>query len=836
MDIEYIGESLIPGKIGQFLVILAFGSAILSAISYYFATRYEATDRSWQKIGRISFWLNVFAVIGIGSSLFYVIYNHLFEYHYVWAHSSTSLPTHYIISSFWEGQEGSFWLWMFWQIVLGTVLIFKSKSWENPVMAIVMLCQAILGSMLLGIEVFGARVGSSPFILLRDAIEAPIFSNPNYLSMIADGTGLNPTLQNYWMVIHPPTLFLGFASMIVPFAYAVAGLWQKRYKEWMTPGLPWALFAVMTLGAGIIMGSFWAYEALNFGGFWAWDPVENASIIPWFTLIAAVHVMIAYKNSGHSYFTATFLAMISFVLVIYASFLTRSGILGETSVHSFTDLGMFWQLIFFNAVFFGIMVGMLVFHRKQMPSTKKEEDIYSREFWLFIGSLVLTVACVQIIASTSIPVFNAVFGTKVAPPLDPIQHYNKWQAGFAVIVGLLTAFTQFMKYKRTDSRKFFISALATFVASLIITAAVVWITGVYTNVMYILLVLAATYSVIANGTILFDAVKGKWKLAGASVAHIGFGLLLIGALVAAATNEVISVNQSGYIAVAGFDQVEEPGDNLFLTEGEPVQMGDYHITYIGDSVAPPNVFYKINYEKVDEESGEVTESFQLRPFAQNNPAMGGLIGTPDTRHYITHDIYTLITAAQSDTHVQASGNAETQNSLDQYEEPAIYEVNIGDTLRYRNGFIVVSGVNRDAAIQNIPKGADDIFFGLQVAVHAADGTTYDAEPVFIIKGGNTFDFGKDVEDQGLKFRFTNIMPDKDKLELMVYQKPIPEKKWVVFKAIKFPYINFFWAGTIVMTIGFLMSIFRRNKEVKIPLTPKGGTNARKPKQSSSVSL
>ncbi|WP_262249618.1 cytochrome c biogenesis protein CcsA [Parapedobacter soli] len=812
MDIAYVGESLLPGQIGQFFVILSFGSALLACVAYYFATK-QQEDRSWLQIARISFWVNLVSVIAIGSCLFYIIYNHLFEYHYAWAHSSRSLPTHYIISSFWEGQEGSFWLWMFWQALLGCVLLFKAKSWERPVMTVVMLCQAVLGSMLIGIAVFGERVGSSPFILLRNAVEAPIFSDPNYLGMIADGTGLNALLQNYWMVIHPPTLFLGFAAMIVPFAYATAGLWTRRYKEWITPGLPWALFAVMTLGAGIIMGSFWAYEALNFGGFWAWDPVENASIIPWFTLIAAVHVMVAYKNSGHSYFTATFLALVSFVLVIYASFLTRSGVLGETSVHSFTDLGLYWQLVAFNLIFLGVMVYFLVTRKREMPSHQKEEDIYSREFWLFIGALVLTVACVQIIASTSVPVFNAIFGTDVAPPIDPIQHYNKWQAGFAVVVALLSAFTQFMKYKRTNVRQFFTTAIISLAIAAVIAAIVVYVTGVYTNFMYILITFSATYTIVANGKILGEAIRGKWKLTGSAVAHIGFGLLLIGALVAAATNEVISVNSANYIAVAGFDQVENPGDNLFLTEGEPVQMGDYRITYVGDSVAPPNVYYKINYEKVDEETGRVTESFQLRPFAQNNPEMGGLIGTPDTRHYLTHDIYTLITAAMSDSHTQAQGDA-SQGSFEDFEEPAVYETNIGDTLRYRNGYIVVEGINRNATVQNIPRNEDDIIVGLKIKVHAASGETYSAEPVFFIRGGSTFDLFKDVEEQGLRFRFSNIMPQKDKLELMVYQKPIPEKRWVVFKAIKFPYINFFWCGAIVMTIGFLLSIIRRNKEVK----------------------
>src|SRR5690606_30531586 len=464
MDITYVGETLLPGEIGQFFVILSFGSALLSCISYYFATVHK-DDRSWLKIARIAFWANVVSVVSIGSCLFYIIYNHLFEYHYAWSHSSKSLPTHYIISSFWEGQEGSFWLWMFWQAVLGSVLVFRAKRWESPVMTVVMLCQAVLGSMLIGIEILGERVGSSPFILFRDALDLPIFSDPNYLAMITDGRGLNALLQNYWMVIHPPTLFLGFAAMIVPFAYAVAGLWRRRFREWIVPCMPWALFAVMTLGAGIIMASFWAYEALNFGGFWALATVENASIIPWFTLIAAVHVMVAYKNSGHSYFTATFLVMVSFVLVIYASFLTRSGVLGETSVHSFTDLGLYWQLVAFNVLFLGIMVYFLVERKREILSHQKEEDIYSREFWLFIGALVLTVACVQIIASTSVPVFNAIFGTNVAPPIDPVQHYNKWQAGFAVVVGLLSAFTQFMKYKRTNTRKFFAVAVASLVAA-----------------------------------------------------------------------------------------------------------------------------------------------------------------------------------------------------------------------------------------------------------------------------------------------------------------------------------------------------------------------------------
>ncbi|HXH99056.1 MAG TPA: cytochrome c biogenesis protein CcsA [Sphingobacteriaceae bacterium] len=812
MDIEFIGEHLWPGKLGQFFVVLSFGSSVLAALCYYFDTIKDKADNSWQKIARIAFSLNIIAVLGIASCLYYIIYNHLFEYHYAWAHSSTTLPVYYIISCFWEGQEGSFLLWMFWQAVLSTVIMFRGKSWESPVMAVLMLSQAFLASMLLGVEVLGARFGSSPFILLRDAIQGPIFSRPEYLSLIKDGNGLNPLLQNYWMVIHPPTLFLGFASMIVPFAYAIAGLWQKRYSEWIKPALPWALFAVMILGTGIIMGSFWAYEALNFGGFWAWDPVENASIIPWITLIAGVHVVIAYKNSGHSYFTATFLVLISFILVLYASFLTRSGILGQTSVHAFTDLGMFWHLVIYMLTFAFLAAGFLIIRWKELPITKKDEDTYSREFWLFIGALVLTVACIQIIATTSIPVFNALFGTKVAPPIDIVKHYNKWQAPFAIVIAIISAFTQFLKYKRSDSRKFYVSIILSAVVSLIITAVIAYITKVYTNVIFIILIFSAIFSIMANARILGDALKGKWKLAGSAVAHIGFGLLLIGALVAAATNKVISINNSGIGFGEEFSKSNDPQENIILYKNKPVEMDEYTVTYMGDSTTGPNTYYRVNYKVIDEKTGKTKENFNLYPNAQQNAKMRQIIASPDTRHYIFKDIYTHVSSVplKEEKHEPHEGHTDEE----EYEKPVIHEVSLGDTVRFSEGFIIVKSVNRDAKLQNIPLTANDIAVRLNLEIHS-NGQVYNSEPVFLVKNGTKYDFGKNVDEAGLKLRFTDVKPQKEKLELQVYQKAKVDTDWIVMKAIQFPYINLFWGGTIIMVIGFILSILRRNKELKV---------------------
>lgn len=819
MDIQFIGENLLPGKIGQFFIVLSFCTALLSTIAYYFSTTtnlskdslVRASSEGWKKIARLAFIINILAVIGIGSSLYYIIYNHLFEYHYAWAHSSKILPVYYIISSFWEGQEGSFWLWMFWQSFLGFIIFKRGKSWENSVMTILMLSQAFIASMLVGVEVFGLKIGSSPFILLRDAMAGPIFQRGDYLSVITDGNGLNPLLQNYWMVIHPPTLFLGFASMIIPFAYAIAGLWEKRYSEWVKPALPWTLFAVMILGTGIIMGSFWAYEALNFGGFWAWDPVENASIIPWLTLIAAVHVLIAYKNSGHSYFTATFLVLISFVLVLYASFLTRSGILGETSVHSFTDLGMFWHLVLYILVFLFLSIFFLVIRWKELPITKKDEETYSREFWLFIGALVISIACLQILASTSVPVFNAVFGTEIAPPADVIAHYNKWQVPFAVVIAIISAFSQYLKYKKTDPKKFYISISVSFVLSIFITAAAVYIMNIYSNVMYILLTFAAIFSIVANARILGDAFAGKWRLAGSAVAHIGFALLLVGALVAAATNKVVSINNTGIGFGDEFAKSNNPRENIILYQDEPVKMDRYTVTYLGDSVEGVNTYYRINYKVLDEKSGQEKENFTLYPNAQVNAKMRQIIASPDTKHYLFHDIYTHVSSVplKEEDHEEHEGHSDDEN----YEKPVTYEINIGDTVRFRDGYVLVKGINREVKVQNIPLGENDIAIGLQLEVNS-DGKTYPSEPIYMLKDGSKFDFGKKVDEKGLKFRFTNVFPDKNKLELMLYQKPKAEKAWVVLKAIEFPYINLFWGGTIIMVIGFILSIFRRNKEFK----------------------
>ena len=287
------GEWIIAAWAGRTLVALAFTSAVVSGISYF---------KGWKELGRKAFYTHVASTFSVIALLFALFFAHSYEFQYIWKHLNNEMPMRFVLSAFWGGQEGGFLLWMFWHNILALLVIRSADKWEPKVMTILASIEAFLSMMLLGLYFGDFQLGLDPFLLIREAPEnigLPWTGMSNYLTSLpyfADGQGLNPLLQNYWMTIHPPTLFLGFASTSIPFAYAIAGLWERDYRGWITPALPWAYFGIGILGAGILMGGAWAYEALSFGGFWAWDPVENSSLVPWLILVAGAHLMIINKN------------------------------------------------------------------------------------------------------------------------------------------------------------------------------------------------------------------------------------------------------------------------------------------------------------------------------------------------------------------------------------------------------------------------------------------------------------------------------------------------------------------------------------------------------------
>jgi cytochrome c-type biogenesis protein CcmF len=355
MDIQYIGEHLFEGYVGRFSLVIAFAAAIVGAVFYFLSAR-NKDERSvrYQYLGRKFFLGHSLMIMIACFFLFYILLNAFYEYRYVWVHVENDLNLGYKISAFWAGQEGSLLFWVLCQVVFGLLMIRYSGQWEARVMTFFSISQVFMVSMLLGWKIGGVNIGMDPFILLRqtsDNLDNHFFHNPNYLKFITDGNGLNPLLRNFWMMSHPPVLFIGYAAALIPFSFALAGLWSRKFTEWIPAALPWMLCAVFFLGAGILLGGVWAYESLTFGGFWAWDPIENASLVPWLVLVAALHLMLITKNKKNNHFPTFLFTILGFVLVVYATFLTRSGLLSETSVHSFGNDGMGRQILLYILIF-----------------------------------------------------------------------------------------------------------------------------------------------------------------------------------------------------------------------------------------------------------------------------------------------------------------------------------------------------------------------------------------------------------------------------------------------------------------------------------------------------
>jgi cytochrome c-type biogenesis protein CcmF len=921
---QYIGEHPWAGTTGHLLTLCSLVMAALAAVAYYLGT--QRRDEAWTSLGRLAFRLHSVAVVGIVAVLFIMLFNHWFEYDYVWKHSNLQMPLKYIASCFWEGQEGSFLLWTFWHVVLGNGLIqgFKGRSpWEAPVLAVFALVQVFLAFMLVGVYIGDVKLGSSPFMLIRELPEnlgLPWTAMPNYLAAIpqfADGRGLNPLLQNYWMVIHPPTLFLGFAAVLVPFAYAIAGLWRGERSAWIAPALPWTFFGVMVLGTGILMGGAWAYESLSFGGFWAWDPVENASLVPWLTLVAAGHLMLVNKRKPTSLFTTFLLTLGTFLLVLYSTFLTRSGVLGDTSVHSFTGDGMLPALVRFLLIFCGLSVAMLIgdkgrrrfyiliglalllvgvllkvevpaivlfgaisigtlfgVYRREFNEKSEEESLRSREFWLFIASVVLLLSAAQITFSTSVPVINLLlepFGNafrdlgastgsgffqkladaKLAPPGEAIAHYNKWQVPFAFLVSLLVAFVQYLRWKQSDMRAFLRKLAPSIAIALVITViGVLVLRFTWREINLIALFFATAFAAVANAGYVVAVLKGKLGHAGPSVAHVGFALVLLGALISTGRREEVSHNTQG-MDLRFLSEGLSNSKEILLYKGDTVRMGEFYVNYHGKRKEGHNVHYDMDYFAVEPmayKEGDTVRAgdmlfratrdhvasavfvadqpaywqpldeftrrmlwhapewrstrpgekrFALAPFIQLNPRFGN-VPEPSTKHWLHRDLYTHIRYAEQEL---ASDTAD-----DAWMPDRLYDKMVGDTIVTPTSLVVIDSVfvMRDSVTMRM---LGDRFTAYAARLRVRDlyrpDRWFDARPVVVYADGRPI-MGRPAEIEALRTRYGLATVDGDKVGLN-----IAESEFLVMQALLFPGINILWIGCVLLAIGTGMAVLQR---------------------------
>ena len=557
----------------------------------------------------------------------------------------------------------------------------------------------------------------------------------------------------------------------------------------------------MVLGTGILMGGAWAYEALSFGGFWAWDPVENASLVPWLTLVGAAHVMLISQNNPASLFITFLLSIVSFILILYATFLTRSGILGDSSVHAFTDLGMSGQLLIYLFSFLLLGIILIAINWKNFPKQKEEEGVWSREFWMFIGAVVLLLSSFQIMFYTSMPVWNKLFNLNKAPAKDVIGFYNNWQLPFAFLVTLLIAVGQYFKYKNTDIKIFIRKISFSFIFALLISIIVAYFLN-FDNLFFSLLLFSSIFAVVANADYMLRILKGNVKKAGASIAHIGFALILLGALISTSKKDIISQNTSGKSLESLGEKISN-NDNILLTQGDTLQMGKYFVTYIGKRFEGINVYFDVIYFTKNK-MGKLEKSFSLAPLVQTNPRMGN-VAEPDTRHFFTFDVYTHVTYADL-----ASLKVKTDESIDEYAPAKNNIIKQGDTIYSSNAIIIFDSLSTQFDKSNLKINKEDIAVMANLRVldifkkHAA-------KPVFVIQNNTVQPIASTIDELGLQFTFWKINPKDGSIEISLQEKKENVRDFIVMQAIIFPYINILWMGCFIMVIGTVLAIFERIK-------------------------
>jgi cytochrome c-type biogenesis protein CcmF len=455
-------------------------------------------------LGRLGYYVMTIGVIVASVYLYYLILSHQYQIKYVYQYTSNDLPIGLLFSTFWAGQEGSFLFWTLITAVFGLYFMKKSGNYEIKSMVFLNIVMGIFLAIL---------IKASPF---QTMARVP-----------TDGAGLNPLLQNFWMIIHPPILFLGYAAITFPYILGLASLWRKDYDGWMNQALPWAVFSSLTLGAGIILGAFWAYETLGWGGY----------------------------CTGALRKTNYFLAIISFVLVLYATFLTRSGVLQDFSVHSFADLGLYSYLVAFMAITLLIGLFHLVRRFSDIPVQTLNFDTLNRENGLFASMILFGAAGFLTIMGTSSPIITGFLGN---PSQVDISFYDKVNLPIGALMALILGITPFLLWVEKDlkslPRRIMIPAILA-----IVSTAVTVISGEL-SISEIIFILCGYFALWANGMVLYRNWKVSWRTISGPLSHFGVGIMFVSIIIA-----------------GNYDKSER----IVLEQGKPQQVLDHQVTYKG---------------------------------------------------------------------------------------------------------------------------------------------------------------------------------------------------------------------------------------------------------------
>lgn len=709
--------------VGYFSILLALAASGIAVFYFYNAHSAYSHRRSGKSSHTNALtWYNISAGIsGIAALyLLYIILANQFQFAYVYSYSSRDLSLAYKLSAFWAGQEGSFMLWLVFHVLFGLVLA-RQKTTAPGTMTTYSLVQCILLTFLLI---------KSPFMMLS---ELPY-----------DGNGLNPLLQDPWMVIHPPVVFLGYAGLAIPFAYAINGLLTNEHREWVDKALPWTLLSWSALGAGIFIGGFWAYKVLGWGGYWAWDPVENSSLVPWLAAGALIHCLLLARIRATGIKPTYVGALFTYVLVLYGTYLTRSGILSDFSTHSFADEGIGGLL---GAVVLLILMASLVLLITKWPSLPQGE-IYpkagSREFILACTALVFAVLTALVFIGMSTPLFTLLLGS---PQSVSTAFYNSTSLPLALAMAVLLTVGPLYKWGGSNHD---LSKAVT--AAGVITA--ISLVGAYwmglRNPMMLLIV---AFSVAAFTLNLFAALSRRFTVP-AAVTHLGVAVALVGIIVSSVLGraDVISFNKGETKTVLGKSLTF-----LGVEESQAVK-GFYHRFKLQDGMS----------------------TYDVDPFTKQNKEGKEAAREPGIHRGLMGDLYLA--------------------PIHKHESEPVKELILKKGEQTAEGPLTIKFIRFSMNNDGNNEIKVQAFFEV-----TKEGKTEEVSPEFVYRNGQSKGFPVKAFDGAYQFMLGGVNPNGGQVKLGVKEvAPVVQDTQVTKVDVDIsekPLINLVWLGTGLITVG-----------------------------------
>ncbi len=774
---------------GQLCVFLALAANCVAGFAFSKTAR---GDSSFSSLAHLSYNIFTLFVILASAWLFYLFFSHDFSFKYVYNYSDRSLPFFYLLSAFWGGQEGTYLLWLLFNAVFGYLLIRKGGIYTNWGMVVYSLVNLFLLVMLIKVSPFAVLPGTPP-----------------------DGAGLNPLLQDPWMVVHPPVMFVGYSIAAVPFSIVLAALIRNDFSEWVKRAFPWVAVTALMLAAGNILGGYWAYKTLGWGGYWGWDPVENSSLVPWLVSLALLHGLLIEHRTGALRKTNVLMTALVFLLVIYGTFLTRSGVLADFSVHSFVDLGSNTYLIGFMIGFAVLSLLLFVPRIKSLGHVPINYNPFGKEFQLFTAMILLFLFGFMVLFWSSLPMLTNLIGA--APRAADIATYNSFALPLTVVFAIFLAVSPLTTFKatilsnwqrktallvgaaavvgaglsviqghfdivfavlftiavvifglfllRTDFRKRVLPAVSAFLVTILICYAI----GIRQQ-LYILFFASAVACVATHLISIAQLLPNQWRAAGGRVVHFGFGIMTIGVL--------------GSSAYSSSEKLVLPQDDKRQTYG-------YSVTYEG--MADDIMVDKNELILAVEQGGDVDIG---RPQLYYSSRMDGFMKRPYIKRTLMYDLYF--------SPQEVRGVEERQQGL---FLPKNETVDAGDYGFMFTGFTMGEHTGDLTVTTSIIVSYGDEVDTIAPSVTmlmADDGTSSLLnEPAELTGNGDTFFVSVNrilIDEGAILIDVPGLLEDNtgETLLLDVSKKPV---------------INLVWVGTTLLLIGSVIVHIRHRREL-----------------------